>query len=108
MDRRQPHAAPLDGVYVGEGSPEVKVRVLYPPEYKASAAPALKATIDSLGYFSKTLGAYPYKTVTVVIPPFNATEAGGMEYPTFFNFGRIRRSETEHDDRISSRFCDHP
>lgn len=77
-------APPLDGVYNGAGSPEVKVRVLYPPEYKASAAPALKATIDALGYFSKTLGPYPYKTVTVVIPPYNATEAGGMEYPTFF------------------------
>jgi hypothetical protein len=77
-------AKPLDGVYTGEGSPTVKVRVLYPPEYAASAAPALKATIDSLGYFSKTLGPYPYKTVTVVIPPYNATEAGGMEYPTFF------------------------
>ena len=75
---------PLDGVYRGEGSPEVKVRVLYPPEYAASAEPALKATVDALGYFSKTLGAYPYKTVTVVIPPYNATEAGGMEYPTFF------------------------
>ncbi len=77
-------AKPLDGVYTGPGSPEVKVRVLYPPEYVASAEPALKATIDSLGYFSKTLGAYPYKTVTVIIPPYNAGEAGGMEYPTFF------------------------
>ncbi|HXA48186.1 MAG TPA: M1 family metallopeptidase, partial [Burkholderiaceae bacterium] len=77
-------AKPLEGTYTGEGSPTVKVRVLYPPEYLDSAAPALKATIDSLGYFSKTLGAYPYKTVTVVIPPYNATEAGGMEYPTFF------------------------
>ena len=77
-------AKPLDGIYTGEGSPEVKVRVLYPPEYEATAKPALKATIDALGYFSKTLGAYPYKTVTVIVPPFNATEAGGMEYPTFF------------------------
>ncbi|MET3106609.1 hypothetical protein AAKU67_001319 [Oxalobacteraceae bacterium GrIS 2.11] len=77
-------AKPLEGVYKGEGSPEVKVTVLYPPEYKASAAPALQATIDALGYFSKTLGPYPYKTVTAVIPPYNATEAGGMEYPTFF------------------------
>jgi len=86
-------AKPLDGVYTGPGSPEVKVRVLYPPEYVASAAPALKATIDSLGYFSKTLGAYPYKTVTVVIPPYNATEAGGMEYPTFFTAEGLSRVE---------------
>jgi hypothetical protein len=77
-------APPLEGTYTGEGSPTVKVRVLYPPEYVASAAPVLKATIDSLAYFSKTLGPYPYKTVTAVVPPYNATEAGGMEYPTFF------------------------
>jgi hypothetical protein len=77
-------AKPLEGTWTGPGSPNVKLRVLYPPEYAASAAPALKATQDSLTYFSNTLGPYPYKTVTVVIPPHNATEAGGMEYPTFF------------------------
>jgi hypothetical protein len=53
----------------------------------------LQATKDSLDYFSKTLGPYPYKTVTVVIPPHNASEAGGMEYPTFFtvdNFAGLK------------------
>jgi aminopeptidase N len=74
----------LDGTYEGPGSPQVAVRVIYPPEYVASAQPVLKASIDSLGYFSKTLGAYPYKTLTAVVPPYNAGEAGGMEYPTFF------------------------
>jgi hypothetical protein len=77
-------AQPLEGEYRGEGSPVVKVKVLFPPEYTQDAAPALKATIDSLGFFSKTLGPYPYKTVTVVIPPYNADGAAGMEYPTFF------------------------
>lgn len=77
-------APPLEGEYRGPGSPTVKVRVLYPPEYQASAAPTLKAAIDALAYFSRTLGPYPYRTVTAVIPPFNAEEAGGMEYPTFF------------------------
>ncbi len=74
----------LDGNWQGPGSPKVDVRVIYPEEYVASAKPALKATIDSLAFFSKSLGAYPYGTVTVVIPPYNASEAGGMEYPTFF------------------------
>lgn len=74
----------LDGTYEGPGSPKVAVRVIYPPEYEASAKPVLKASIDSLGYFSRTLGAYPYKTLTAVVPPYNASEAGGMEYPTFF------------------------
>ncbi|WP_241762665.1 M1 family metallopeptidase [Dyella ginsengisoli] len=74
----------LDGTYEGPGSPKVAVRVIYPPEYVASAKPVLKASVDSLGYFSRTLGAYPYRTLTAVVPPYNAGEAGGMEYPTFF------------------------
>ena len=74
----------LDGSWQGPGSPKVDVRVIYPDEYVASAAPVLKATTDSLTYFSNSLGAYPYQTVTAVVPPYNASEAGGMEYPTFF------------------------
>ncbi|WP_404612788.1 M1 family metallopeptidase [Rhodanobacter hydrolyticus] len=74
----------MDGTYTGAGSPPVAVRVIYPTEYAASAAPTLKSTIDALGYFSQTIAPYPYHTVTAVIPPYNADEAGGMEYPTFF------------------------
>ncbi|MFK3738528.1 M1 family metallopeptidase [Massilia sp. TN1-12] len=77
-------AKPLVDTWTGPGSPPVTITVLYPPEYEASAKPALKASKDSLTYFSNTLGPYPYKTLTVVIPPHNAEEAGGMEYPTFF------------------------
>ena len=78
------YAKPLEGVYEGPGSPKVKVRVLYHPEYASNAQPVLQATLDSLAYFSRTLGPYPYRTVTAVIPPYHAAEAGGMEYPTFF------------------------
>jgi hypothetical protein len=74
----------LDGSWQGPGSPKVALQVLYPPEYVGSAQTQLKASIDSLDYFSKTLGAYPYRTLTVVVPPYNASEAGGMEYPTFY------------------------
>ncbi|HMG55465.1 MAG TPA: M1 family metallopeptidase [Kofleriaceae bacterium] len=77
-------APPLKGSYDGPGSPHVDVQVLYPPEWEGSARVALQATIDSLRYFSQTLGPYPYKTMTVVVPPFNADESGGMEYETFF------------------------
>jgi len=77
-------APPLRGAYEGPGSPHVDVQVLYPPEWEGSGRVALQATIDALRYFSRTLGPYPYKTVTVVVPPFNALESGGMEYETFF------------------------
>jgi hypothetical protein len=77
-------ARPLEGSWSGAGSPDVKLTVIYPPEYAASAAPAMQAAKDALRYFSDTLGPYPYKTLTVVIPPYNADAASGMEYPTFF------------------------
>lgn len=77
-------AAPLQDSWTGIGSPKVKISVLYPPDMAASAAPAMKAAKDALSYFSTTLGPYPYKTLTVVIPPHNAEAASGMEYPTFF------------------------
>ncbi len=77
-------APPLEGAYDGPGSPHVTVKVFYPPEYAASAAPALRATIDSIKWFSETLGPYPYRTSTCIIPPFNAGEAAGMEYQTLF------------------------
>lgn len=77
-------AKPLQDSWTGIGSPKVAITVIYPPEMAASAAPAMKAAKDALTWFSNTLGPYPYKTVTVVIPPYNASESGGMEYPTFF------------------------
>jgi hypothetical protein len=67
-----------------DGGKPVSVRVLYPPEYAAAAELSMQATLDALAYFSKTLGSYPYQNVTVIVPPFNATGASGMEYPTLF------------------------
>ena len=76
-------AKPLVKTWNGPLGP-VQVSVLYPPDYASNAEPVLQATIDSLKYFSDTLGPYPYGTVTAVVPPYGADEAGGMEYPTFF------------------------
>ncbi|MBB3228923.1 hypothetical protein FHW69_003571 [Luteibacter sp. Sphag1AF] len=83
----------MDTTWQGPGSPQVKVRVIYPPEYAVNAKQVLKASTDSLTYFSNTLGPYPYKTVTAVIPPFNADEAGGMEYPTFYTVDHYKSAQ---------------
>ncbi|WP_240906171.1 M1 family metallopeptidase [Thermomonas sp. HDW16] len=77
------YAKPLTKVWNGPNGP-VQVSVLYTPDYESNAQPVLQATIDSLKYFSDTLGGYPYKSATAVVPPYGADEAGGMEYPTFF------------------------
>jgi hypothetical protein len=59
----------------------------------------LKATTDSLSYFSDTLGAYPYRTATAVVPPYNADEAGGMEYPTFFTAEGYKTIDSQTSDQ---------
>jgi hypothetical protein len=78
------YAPPLQATFTGGGGQNVAVKVFYPPEYAGSARIALQATLDSIRYFGDTLGPYPYRTSTCIVPPYNATEAGGMEYQTFF------------------------
>jgi hypothetical protein len=39
---------------------------------------------NGLEFYSKSYGAYPYPTITLVDPPLKASAAGGMEYPTLF------------------------
>ena len=97
-------AEPLKGTWTFPGSPEVSVQVLFPPEYEKSAAPALQATLDSLTWFSETLGPYPYRSVTVVIPPYNASEAGGMEYPTFFTASGFHDPKEGTVERVALDF----
>ncbi|MDI1253930.1 M1 family metallopeptidase [Thermomonas sp.] len=87
------YAKPMTKVWKGPNGP-VLVSVLYTTEYESNAEPVLQATIDSLKYFSDSLGGYPYKTATAVIPPYGATEAGGMEYPTFFTADNTKQVET--------------
>lgn len=80
-------AKPLVDTWSGHGGAPVKITVLFPPELASNAAPTMQAAKDALAYFSRTLGPYPYKTLTIVVPPHNASEAEGMEYPTFFTTG---------------------
>ncbi|MET0591578.1 MAG: M1 family metallopeptidase [Polyangiaceae bacterium] len=94
---------PLESSYDGPGSPHVKVRVFYPAEYVASARRSLQATVDSIRYFSETLGPYPYRTSTCIIPPYNAVEAGGMEYQTIFTADGLAAVEP---DTLSSAVVD--
>jgi len=60
----------------------VAVTVLYPPGFGAVAERDLDAVRFALPDDSARYGRYPYATLTVVHPPQEAAEAGGMEYPT--------------------------
>ncbi len=74
-------APPLEGTALNG---RVKVITLYPPEMGEAGRVSHQATIDAIEYFSRTLGEYPYRQVTCVVPPHNASEAEAMEYETFF------------------------
>jgi hypothetical protein len=65
----------------------VRVTMLYPPSYKVVAQRELRAMRFAIPDFSARYGRYPYEVLTLVHPPFNAAEAGGMEYPTFITTG---------------------
>ncbi|MEM6956718.1 MAG: M1 family metallopeptidase [Myxococcota bacterium] len=62
----------------------VALRVLAPIGYEAAARHHLAVTRDGLAYFGEHYGAYPYDSLTVIVPPSGASGAAGMEYPTLF------------------------
>jgi Peptidase family M1 domain len=72
-DRWQTRRESIDGVLV---------TVLYPPGFDDMAARDLAALRFALPYEAARYGPYPYEVLTVVHPQDDASEAGGMEYPT--------------------------
>jgi hypothetical protein len=70
-----------DGVFQGQMGP-VKMRILMQPAHWSQAERHEKILKESLEYFERWYGPYPYKTITLVDPE-PGSAAGGMEYPTF-------------------------
>ncbi len=70
-----------DGVFQGQMGP-VKMRILMQPAHWSQAERHEKILRESLAYFERSYGPYPYKTITLVDPEPDSA-AGGMEYPTF-------------------------
>jgi hypothetical protein len=60
----------------------VSLRLLIQPEHLSQARRYLSSCIAALEFFDRHVGPYPYPVFTIVDPPLNAIEAGGMEYPT--------------------------
>lgn len=63
----------------------VQIRLLLQPQHDSRdlAARHIEAAKRTLTFAEDWLGVYPYRTLTLVDPPFNGLGAGGMEYPTF-------------------------
>jgi hypothetical protein len=72
-DRWQSRHETIDGV---------DVTILYPRGFDDLAAREMAAVRFALPFDSAHYGKYPYPVLTIVHPEFDASEAGGMEYPT--------------------------
>lgn len=69
------------------GLHDVDVKLLLQPEHARQKERHLRAIAAGLSGYGRVLGPYPYDTLTVVDPPWGATGAGGMEYPTLITAG---------------------
>lgn len=67
--------------------PEVKLILLLRPETVGFAERYRAALEHGLRLFGTWYGPYPYRTLTMVDPPWQAEGAGAMEYPTFLTTG---------------------
>jgi hypothetical protein len=63
-------------------SNDVELVFMAPPGYELAQREHAQVVRAGLKHFAARFGAYPYKTLSVVIPPRGADGAAGMEYPT--------------------------
>src|SRR5581483_7496816 len=80
-----PHYRILNDIYQGAMGP-VAMRIMMQPGHWSQAERHRKILKDSLTYFEKWYGPYPYKTITLVDPE-HGSAAEGMEYPTLITGG---------------------
>lgn len=66
---------------------EVRVRLVIRPERGFAAERYFQAAFHALREYGLRFGPYPYPTLTLVDPPPDARETGGMEYPTLITGG---------------------
>ncbi len=62
--------------------PGVKIKLYLDPQHEHLKERYLRAAKLALSRYSEWYGAYPYSTLTIVVPPAGAEGSGGMEYPT--------------------------
>ena len=66
--------------------PDVRMILLIEKQHKNQIDRHFRALKAAIKYYGLWYGPYPYRTITMVDPPFR-TGSGGMEYPTLFTAG---------------------
>lgn len=60
---------------------ETDIIILLSPGHRSAEKRYIGATVFALKYMSKNVGAYPYKTLTIVDPPLKGFNSAGYKYP---------------------------
>lgn len=71
---------------------DVKITLMLQPEHAEQAERHFRSAIAGIKGFGLRYGHYPYKTLTLVDPPYGGSGAAGMEYPTFITCGTSWRA----------------
>jgi hypothetical protein len=65
----------------------VTLTLFLQPAHAGQAERYFRSAREGIRGYGLRLGAYPYRTLTLVDPPKGASGSGGMEYPTFITLG---------------------
>lgn len=68
--------------YSAPSVPGVKIKLYLDPAHEQLKNRYLLAAKKALSRYSQWFGAYPYSTLSIVVPPKGGNGTGGMEYPT--------------------------
>lgn len=79
---------------------DVEVTLLLQPEHEAQVERHFRAAFNAIRYFGLWYGRYPYDTLTIVDPPYNASGAEGMEYPTLITAGTSWRAGLDQNPEM--------
>jgi hypothetical protein len=90
--------------YAARGIPGVRIKLYLDPLHAHLRERYMHAAKSSLAKYAEWYGAYPYSTLSIVVPPKGAGGAGGMEYPTLIT---AASAEEENPDLSLERTVVH-
>ncbi|UJF33632.1 M1 family metallopeptidase [Paenibacillus hexagrammi] len=77
-----PHFVYVEEPFSAAQVPGVKIKLYLDPKQQDLKDRYMYAAKKALARYSQWYGAYPYSTLSIVVPPEDGNGAGGMEYPT--------------------------
>lgn len=87
----------VENSFSSEGVPGLRIKLYIDPLHRNLADRYMHAAKSALAKLGKWYGDYPYSTLSIVVPPADASGAGGMEYPTLITAGAAKSDNPGYD-----------